>query len=104
MPVVMNETPDILCDSAAQEAVDLGNTIADSHPDADLWDIADGMLAGAVHYWLFANKPCGDPRCEDCAPVSTPQARLVELKRLVTQFAQESGYYESPDDLLSGRA
>lgn len=100
----MDDQTHTLYDSAAQEAVDLANTIADSHPDADLWDIADGMLAGAVHYWLFANRPCGDPHCEDCAPLSTPQGRIAELKRLITKFAEESDYYHSPDDLLSGRA
>ncbi|HET6726051.1 MAG TPA: hypothetical protein VFH85_08610 [Gammaproteobacteria bacterium] len=96
--------PSNLYDSAAQEAVDLANGMADSHPDADLWDIADGMLAGAVHYWLFANRPCGDPRCEDCVSLSTPEGRVAELKRLITKFAEESDYYHSPDDLLSGHA
>jgi hypothetical protein len=100
----MSDLSPPLSDSAAQEAVDLANTLADSHPDADLWDIADGMLAGAVHYWLFANKPCGDPRCEDCAPLSTPRGRVAELTQLITKFAEESDYYHSPDDLLSGRA
>jgi hypothetical protein len=99
----MNE-PTKLYDSAAHEAVELANGMADSNPEGDLWDIADGMLAGAVHYWLFANRPCGDPRCEECAPLSTPEGRIAELKRLMIRFAEESDYYHSPDDLLSGRA
>jgi hypothetical protein len=99
----MNESSDFY-DSVAQEAVELANGVADANPEADIWDIADGMLAGAVHYWLFANNPCGDPRCEECAPLSTPEGRVAELKRLITRFAEQSDYYDSPDDLLSGRA
>lgn len=98
----MNEAN--IYDASVQEAVDLGNQLADAHPEADLWDIADGMLAGAVHYWLFANQPCGDPLCEDCARLSTPEGRVAEIKRLIAKFAEESDYYHSPDDLLSGRA
>jgi hypothetical protein len=37
-------------DEAFGKAVDLGNQIADSDEKADLWDIADGLLAGAVQY------------------------------------------------------
>ena len=39
-------------DAAFSKAVDLGNRIADKDKDADLWDIADGLLAGALQYWL----------------------------------------------------
>ena len=53
-------------DSAFTNAVDLGNRLAGSDKEADLWDIADGLLAGAVQYWLYARQPCGDTRCEDC--------------------------------------
>ena len=35
-------------DSAFAKAVDLGNRLADKDKDADLWDIADGLLAGAL--------------------------------------------------------
>jgi len=51
-------------DEAFGKAVDLGNQIADNDDKADLWDIADGLLAGAVQYWLYSRQPCGDPRCE----------------------------------------
>lgn len=95
---------DSIFNDAAGQAVELGNQLADRHPDADLWDLADGLLAGAVHYWLYACKPCEDPACEDCAPLATPEGRVKELKKLVEQFATESEYFHSPDDLLSGRA
>src|SRR6187431_1536691 len=39
-------------DEAFSRAVDLGNQIADADEKADLWDVADGLLAGAVQYWL----------------------------------------------------
>ena len=47
------------------KAVDLGNRIADTDDKADIWDIADGLLAGAVQYWLYSRQPCSDPECED---------------------------------------
>ena len=58
-------------DEAFGRAVDLGNQIADTDEKADLWDIADGLLAGAVQYWLYTRQPCGDPRCEDCLAIGT---------------------------------
>ena len=61
---VMTEIADTF-DSAFTKAVDLGNRIADKDKDADLWDIADGLLAGALQYWLYSRQPCGDPRCQD---------------------------------------
>ncbi len=70
-------------DAAFSKAVDLGNRIADKDKDADLWDIADGLLAGAIQYWLYSRQPCGDPRCQDCMPISTAQGRMAELKRLI---------------------
>ncbi len=55
----MHDAPDSF-DSAFAKAVDLGNKLADKDKDADLWDIADGMLAGAIQYWLYSRQPCGD--------------------------------------------
>jgi hypothetical protein len=91
-------------DAAFSKAVDLGNQIADDDDKADLWDIADGLLAGAVQYWLYSRQPCGDPACEECLPISTAQARIAELKRLVAQFSEESQYCHTPTDSNAGRA
>ena len=91
-------------DEAFGKAVDLGNEIADNDEKADLWDIADGLLAGAVQYWLYSRQPCGDPRCEDCAPVSTAEGRMAEMQRLIRQFGEDSEYYHSPNDSNVGRA
>ena len=91
-------------DSAFTKAVDLGNRIADKDKDADLWDIADGLLPGALQYWLYSRQPCGDPRCQDCMPISTAQGRMAELKRLMEQLSAESEYFHTPTDANAGRA
>jgi hypothetical protein len=91
-------------DQAFGKAVDLGNQIADGDEKADLWDIADGLLAGAVQYWLYSRQPCGDPRCEECLPISTAESRIAELKRLIEEFSEESQYYHAPTDANVGRA
>ncbi len=91
-------------DSAFTKAVDLGNRLADKDRDADLWDIADGLLAGALQYWLYSRQPCGDPRCQDCMPISTAEGRMAELRRLIDQLASESEYFHTPTDANAGRA
>lgn len=96
--------PDEVFEQAFEQVVQLGNDMAGKEKDADLWDIADGVLAGAIQYWLFSRQPCGDPRCEDCMPINTAEARLNELKRLLAEFAEESDYYHSPSDINVGRA
>ena len=100
---VMTEIADTF-DSAFTKAVDLGNRLADKDKDADLWDIADGLLAGALQYWLYSRQPCGDPRCQDCMPISTAEGRMAELKRLMEQLATESEYFHTPTDANAGRA
>jgi len=99
----MSELADTF-DAAFSKAVDLGNRIADKEKDADLWDIADGLLAGAIQYWLYSRQPCGDPRCQDCMPISTAQGRMAELNRLIEQLASESEYFHTPTDANAGRA
>ena len=99
----MSEIADTF-DSAFTKAVDLGNRLADKDKDADLWDIADGLLAGALQYWLYSRQPCGDPRCQDCMPISTAEGRMAELKRLMEQLASESEYFHTPTDANAGRA
>src|SRR4051794_21607052 len=91
-------------DSAFTTAVDLGNRLADKEKGADLWDIADGLLAGALQYWFYSRQPCGDPRCLDCMPISTAEGRMGELKRLIDQLASNSAYFQTPTDANVGRA
>jgi hypothetical protein len=71
-------------DDAFSQAVDLGNEIAEADEKADLWDIADGLLAGAVQYWLYTRQPCGDPKCEEC--LTAPPARAVFGREPVLSF------------------
>jgi hypothetical protein len=99
----MHDAPDSF-DSAFSKAVDLGNKLADKDKDADLWDIADGLLAGAIQYWLYSRQPCGDSRCQDCMPISTAEGRMAELKRLTDELAGESEYFHTPTDSNAGRA
>lgn len=99
----MKEAP-TLFDSAASQTVELANTLTEKDPQADLWEIADGMLAGAVHYWLYTRQPCGDPLCEECAAISTAEERLAQLLKDLEQYARESDYFHSPTDLNVGRA
>lgn len=91
-------------DAAFTKAVDLGNKLAEKEKDADLWDIADGLLAGALQYWLYSRQPCGDARCQDCLPISTAEGRMGELKRLLEQLATDSEYFHTPTDSNVGRA
>ncbi len=100
----MDEDQTKLFNTAAWRAVDLGNQMAADDENADLWDIADGILAGAVQFWLYSREPCGDPRCEDCAPLSTAEQRLAELLRMTRQFAEESDYFHTQNDSNVGRA
>src|SRR4026208_782736 len=91
-------------DAAFSKTVDLANKMADKDKDADLWDIADGLLAGAIQYWRDPRRPCGAPRGQDCMPISTAEGRMSELKRLIEQLASESEYFHTPTDSNAGRA
>lgn len=99
----MNEEDDAY-EETAHEAVELANRLFNQKPEANLWDIADGLLAGAVHYWLYSRQPCNDPMCADCASINTNEERLAELLRLTEQLAEESDYFHAPHDTNIGRA
>ena len=92
--------------AAAQSVVELGNRLADldADDDADPRSIADGLLAGAVHWWLYAHQPCGDSRCEDCASICTAELRVAQLRQLLQEYAESSDYYHAPTDENVARA
>ncbi|OGI50880.1 MAG: hypothetical protein A3B81_05655 [Candidatus Muproteobacteria bacterium RIFCSPHIGHO2_02_FULL_65_16] len=96
--------PESVFDEAFHQGVEIGNRMADEDQEADIWDIADGLLAGAIQYWLYSRQPCGEPRCEECVPISTAHGRLTELLELTRQLAEESEYFHSPSDANVGRA
>jgi hypothetical protein len=91
-------------EEAFGQTVELGNRIADGDQKTDVWDVADGLLAGALQFWLYSRQPCGDLNCEDCTAISTAEARMKELRALVEQFTSQSEYFHSPQDSNAGRA
>ncbi|RLK50142.1 hypothetical protein DFR31_0031 [Alkalispirillum mobile] len=93
-----------LYDVAAANVVDRGNELLEQHEDGDAWEVASGMLAGAIHYWLYSRQPCGDPGCADCADLSSAEERLRALLEEVQESARTSDYYHSPHDHNVGNA
>jgi hypothetical protein len=91
-------------DHAAQQVVELGNRLLDQDQEADAWDVASGLLAGAVQFWLYSRQPCGDPYCDSCAEVSTAEQRLRKLIEEAKEFARDSDYFHSPHDANVGTA
>lgn len=85
-------------EAAAREVVDLANKLAEANPEADPWDIADGILSGAIHWWLYANTPCENPQCEDCADIQTAELRMETLRKLLHEMAESSEYYHTTND------
>jgi len=98
------EEPDTAYDEAAQDVVELGNRILDEDASADIWEVASGLLAGAIQFWLFSRQPCDDPFCEACAEISTAERRLAKLMEEAREMAEDSDYYDSPHDITVGRA
>ena len=88
----------------ADEIVELANRLAEANPEADVWDIADGILSGAIHWWLYANTPCENPECENCVTIRTAEMRMATLRGLITEMAETSEYYHSPNDADVARA
>lgn len=95
--------PDQLFNDGFDGVVALGNRLAENHDD-EVWDVADGVLAGAIQFWLYSRQPCGDARCADCAPIATAAGRLQTLIEESKQHAQESEYFHQATDVNIGRA
>jgi hypothetical protein len=91
-------------DQAAESVIELGNRILDRDSRSDVWEIASGLLAGAVQFWLFSRQPCDDPFCESCAEVGTAERRVHKLMQEVRDLAEDSDYYASPRDTNAGSA
>ncbi len=100
----MHEEEDPAFEESARQAVEMANRIAEQFPDADLREIADGLLSGAVHFWLYARQPCEDPTCTDCAEIATAELRTSKLMEHAKDFAEHSDYFHSPTDHNVGRA
>ncbi|MCA1780082.1 MAG: hypothetical protein LC637_12075 [Xanthomonadaceae bacterium] len=93
-----------LFDEAADQAVDLGNDIADANPEGDLWAVADGLVAGAVHFWLYAHQPDEHADEEEMEGLMTADQRMEALIQLLRDSAVDSEYLHSPNDADAGRA
>jgi hypothetical protein len=91
-------------DQAAESVIELGNRMMDQDSTADVWEVASGLLAGAVQFWLFSRQPCDDPFCESCADVSTAERRVKKMIEEARQLAEDSDYYASPHDVNAGSA
>ena len=88
-------------DEAAEEVIQVGNQMLDEDGN-DLWEVASGLLAGAIQFWLFSRQPCDDPFCEACAEISTAGRRLKHLMEEARELAEDSDYYDSPHDVSMG--
>ena len=91
-------------DHAAEKMVELGNQLLEEDHESDSWELASGLLAGAVHFWLYSRQPCGDLHCEACGDIDTAHKRFVQLSEEARQFAEESDYYHTPYDTNAGNA
>ena len=98
------DTSEDIFEEAFQQSVEIGNRLATKESTAERWEIADGMLAGAIQFWLYSRQPCGDLLCEDCDAINTADLRMTEMRRLIDEFARESEYYHAPTDANVGRA
>ncbi|MCG6871460.1 MAG: hypothetical protein LJE84_04140 [Gammaproteobacteria bacterium] len=100
----LGEEPANEFDEAAAETVELGNRLVEANEDADERDVAAGLLAGAIQFWLFSCQPCADPMCESCADLRSAESRLRLLLDEVSEFATESDYFHSRHDHNVGNA
>lgn len=98
------DTPDGLLDKIADDVVTYANKVLDENPDSDPWEVASGLLAGIVHFWLYTRQPCADLSCRSCAEVSSPELRLDQLLDETRESATESSYYQTAYDRQVGRA
>ena len=88
----------------AEAIVEMGNRMLDEDESAEVWEVASGMLAGGVQFWLYSRQPCEDPFCQACAEVSDAERRLQALLKETHNVAEESDYFVSPQDFLTGTA
>lgn len=97
----MDNENQTLFDDAADAVVDLGNRLAEDNPDADPWALADGLIAGAVHFWLYAHQPQDIPNDDD---LMSARERMEEMMKIIMESAEDSEYLHSPLDSDVGRA
>jgi len=94
----------LIYDQVAESIVEMGNRMIDEDDSVDMWEVASGMLAGAIQFWLFSRQPCDDPFCEACENISSVDLRVDTLIEESRRLAEESDYYNSPNDIYVGTA
>ncbi len=99
-----NNDEGVIFEEVAEKVVALANEYGDQGEDVDPWEVAAGLLAGTVQFWLFSHQPCDEKNCKDCEPISTAQIRLKMLLNEVTELAESSDYFHSPNDSDVGNA
>lgn len=102
--MALTQKDDLTYDQVAETIVEVANRMLDADESADIWEVASGVMAGAVQFWLYSRQPCKDPFCQACADISTPERRLKALLRETQILAEESDYYTSIHDVTSGSA
>jgi hypothetical protein len=102
----MVEFPDnnLSYEQVAETIIELGNRMLETDESAEVLEVASGMLAGAVQFWLYSRQPCEDPFCQACADISNAEVRLQTLLKETRNLAEESDYYVSPKDVIAGTA
>ena len=91
-------------EEAAEQVIELGNQLQEFDEGGDVWEVANGLLAGAIQFWLYSRQPCDDPFCEACAEISTAERRLKALMAEAREMATDSDYFESSHDHIVGNA
>ncbi len=91
-------------DEAAAVVVELGNQLSEQSPASDKEEVADGLLAGAIHYWLFSRQPCENQHCQSCEAISTAEKRLILLQEQMLELTKSSDYYHTVNDQNVGHA
>ena len=94
-----------------QEAVDAviacGNKLLETKSKSktsEVWDVASGILCGAIHFWLFSRQPCKSPTCQPCSSVNTAERRMNALFGEVAAHGEDSEYFHTPHDQNVGSA
>ena len=48
-------------DQVTETIVEMGNRMLAEDDSADVGEVASGIMAGAVQFWLYSRQPCADP-------------------------------------------
>jgi hypothetical protein len=91
-------------EQVAESIIELGNQMLETDESAEVLEVASGMLAGAVQFWLYSRQPCEDPFCQACVDISNAERRLQALLKETHNLAEESDYYVSVKDVIAGTA